>query len=222
MEQKKPNLSYVELVEKLLNEAKKKKEKTKDKKKGHSKEKMADKDYDGDGEVETSKEEYFGSKDKAIKKNMAKKEIVSKKKKKQLDEGRFVGNEQMIYGGFPRIINVVLTEGEYNIPAKVSQSTGGPEEVGMAEFKKLLQSGSHPIMTGQSNQTARGVPPEIRAQALEYIKTLESHPKGAIEGYGKDHPIFKEAMQAHEFFKKHFEQFGVEGQIAELYNLFGK
>lgn len=110
MEHKKPNLSYVELVEKLLNEAKKKKEKTKDKKKGHSKEKMADKDYDGDGEVETSKEEYFGSKDKAIKKNMAKKEIVSKKKKKQLDEGRFVGNEQMIYGGFPRIINVILTE----------------------------------------------------------------------------------------------------------------
>ncbi len=33
-----------------------------------SKGKKADKDYDGDGEVESSKEEYFGSKDKAIKK----------------------------------------------------------------------------------------------------------------------------------------------------------
>ena len=36
-------------------------------------EKKADKDYDGDGKVESSKEEYFGSKDKAIKKAMGKK-----------------------------------------------------------------------------------------------------------------------------------------------------
>ena len=35
-------------------------------------EKKADKDYDGDGKVESSKEEYFGSKDKAIKKAMGK------------------------------------------------------------------------------------------------------------------------------------------------------
>jgi hypothetical protein len=33
-------------------------------------EKKADKDYDGDGKVESGKEEYFGSKDKAIKKAM--------------------------------------------------------------------------------------------------------------------------------------------------------
>ena len=31
--------------------------------------KMADKDYDGDGKIESSKEEYFGSRDKAIKEN---------------------------------------------------------------------------------------------------------------------------------------------------------
>ncbi len=35
-------------------------------------EKKADKDYDGDGKVESSKAEYFGSKDKAIKKAMGK------------------------------------------------------------------------------------------------------------------------------------------------------
>ena len=35
------------------------------------KEKKADKDYDGDGEVESGKDEYMGSKDKAIKKAMA-------------------------------------------------------------------------------------------------------------------------------------------------------
>lgn len=116
MDKKNPNSDLVNLVEKLLNEALKKDKKKRGKNKGkpHGKEKMADKDYDGDGKVESSKDEYFGSRDKAIKKNMGKdkKEIVSKKKKKQLDEGRIIGNEQLIYGGFPRIINVLLTEGE--------------------------------------------------------------------------------------------------------------
>ena len=36
-------------------------------------EKKAAKDYDGDGKIESGKDEYFGSKDKAIKKAMAKK-----------------------------------------------------------------------------------------------------------------------------------------------------
>lgn len=42
-------------------------------------EKMAKKDYDGDGKVESGKDEYFGSRDKAIKKAMGKK--VDDKKK---------------------------------------------------------------------------------------------------------------------------------------------
>ena len=111
MDKKTPNSDLIELVEKLLNEALKKKKKAEKKSKDEDKdEKKADKDYDGDGEVESSKDEYFGSKDKAIKKAMGKKEIVSKKKKKKLEEGRLVGNEQLIYGGFPRVISVVLNE----------------------------------------------------------------------------------------------------------------
>lgn len=100
MENKKQPLTLIDLVETLLNEAKKKKEKSKSKSSG--KEKMADKDYDGDGEVETSKEEYFGSKDKAIKKAMGKKEIVSKKKKKEMKEGTIISDGVLMYGGFPR------------------------------------------------------------------------------------------------------------------------
>tara|TARA_B100000902_G_scaffold171140_1_gene165465 strand:+ start:1859 stop:2833 length:975 start_codon:yes stop_codon:yes gene_type:complete len=42
-------------------------------------EKMAKKDYDGDGKVESGKDEYFGSRDKAIKKAMGKK-VEDKKK----------------------------------------------------------------------------------------------------------------------------------------------
>jgi len=38
--------------------------------------KKAKKDYDGDGKIESGKAEYFGSKDKAIKKAMAKEEVV--------------------------------------------------------------------------------------------------------------------------------------------------
>lgn len=74
--------------------------------KKEAKEKLADKDYDGDGVLETGKKEYFGSKDKAIKKNIAKKKgIVDKKKKEKLEEGRIIGGGNFLYGGFPRILN---------------------------------------------------------------------------------------------------------------------
>ena len=54
-------------------------------------EKKAAKDYDGDGKVESGKEEYFGSRDKAIKKAMGK-EVKEEKKelpdfiKKKMDD----------------------------------------------------------------------------------------------------------------------------------------
>lgn len=104
--------AQVELLEKKIQEKKKGKKVSK------GTDKKADKDYDGDGEVESPKEEYFGSKDKAIKKNMAKKKgLVDKKKKKKLEEGRVIGNGEFLYGGFPRILNEVeirLAEGNAN------------------------------------------------------------------------------------------------------------
>ena len=45
-------------------------------------EKKADKDYDGDGKVESGKDEYMGSKDKAIKKAMGKDENPAKEEEK--------------------------------------------------------------------------------------------------------------------------------------------
>jgi hypothetical protein len=50
-------------------------------------EKMAAKDYDGDGKIESGKDEYFGSKDKAIKKAMGKKspEAIEAKRRKDDD-----------------------------------------------------------------------------------------------------------------------------------------
>ena len=226
------------------------------------KSKKADKDYDGDGEIESGTEEYFGSKDKAIKKAIAKKK--NKKIQEALDRvgGNYTSNspgvrclmstvnknsplvenvanilgnkkqnvsgmikdkgtkiqlsESLIFGGFPTI-----NEAQYNIPAKVSDfKDDDPSQVGMDEFKKILSGGGHPIMAGQDINGKRGVPPEIRKAAIKHIETLEKHPQGAVEGYSKEHPIFKQGMEAHQFFKKHFPQFGVEDEIASNYNLF--
>lgn len=185
-----------------------KKKNKKNPKKGSKKEKMADKDYDGDGEVESSKDEYFGSKDKAIKKKMA-------EKKKMIKEGREIHGGIMNYGGFPRILNEV----KYDIPAKASDIEGDLGAIGIDEFEKLMKSGSHPLMAGQTENGQRGVPQKIRDEALMHINKLTKHPQGKVEGYGSDHQIYQEAKAAHEFFNKHFPAFGVEDQIKQDYNL---
>jgi hypothetical protein len=96
--------SQINLLEKKFDISKfkksKKGDKKDDKKSGKKADKKSDKDYDGDGKVESSKDEYFGSKDKAIKKS-----IADKKKKKNLKEGREIYGGQFTYGGFPRILN---------------------------------------------------------------------------------------------------------------------
>jgi len=93
--------SQITLLEKKFDISKfkksKKGDKKDDKKSGKKADKKAGKDYDGDGEVESSKDEYFGSKDKAIKKKMA-------EKKKMIKEGRVIHGGIMNYGGFPRIL----------------------------------------------------------------------------------------------------------------------
>ena len=57
-------------------------------------EKKADKDYDGDGKVESGKDEYLGSKDKAIKAAMGKKETV----KESTDFNQFKSNLKRLLG----------------------------------------------------------------------------------------------------------------------------
>lgn len=195
--------AQLNLIEKRFDISKFNKSKKKDKK--------ATKDYDGDGEVESSKDEYFGSKDKAIKKA-----IVDKKKKKTLKEGTVISYGQISYGGFPRILN----EAKYNIPAKADQADmDDPSQVGLNEFETLMKSGSHPLMGHQTVNGERGVSPEIRKQALQHIDSLKKHPSGKIEGYSQDHPVYKQGMEAYKFFKKHFPAFGVEDQIGEDYGI---
>ena len=137
------------------------------------------------------------------------------KNKRIIKEGTNITDGKFTFGGFPRIINEV----KYDIPARASDIEGDLGAVGIDEFEKLMNSRSHPLMAGQTENGPRGVPPEIRAEALMHIKKLKKHPQGKVEGYGSDHPIYKEALDAHKFFKKHFPAFGVEDQIAQDYNL---
>ena len=79
-------------------------------------EKMAKKDYDGDGKIESGKDEYMGSRDKAIKKAMGKK--VEEHHQKDTD-GKVIEHEDTtpasVEEGAPYTVNVADKVG--NTPA---------------------------------------------------------------------------------------------------------
>ena len=128
--------SQIDLIEKRFDISKfkksKKGDKKDDKKSGKKADKKADKDYDGDGEVESSKDEYFGSKDKAIKKS-----IVDKKKKKTLKEGREISGGQFTSGGFPRILKEEINDVEaYD---RGAEPPAGPELTHQDHMQTIFQ-----------------------------------------------------------------------------------
>jgi len=139
------------------------------------------------------------------------------KNKRIIKEGTNITDGNYTFGGFPRILN----EATYNIPPKASgmEDDENLGAVGIDEFEKLMKSKSHPLMAGQTINGQRGVPQEIRDQALMHIGELKKIPAGQIPGYGSDHPVYKKAKAAHAFFKQYFPAFGVEDQIAQDYNL---
>ena len=98
-----PNISSVEMTEygSPTKSEKYKGKQTADAKTG----KLAKKDYDGDGKIETGTQEYMGSRDKAIKKAMAKEEyswrdgfaeLIEKKEKEKKITGECVNNAKLI------------------------------------------------------------------------------------------------------------------------------
>lgn len=216
MDKKNPNSDLVNLVEKLLNEALKKDKKKKGKHKGkaHGKEKMADKDYDGDGKVESSKDEYFGSRDKAIKKNMGKKEIVSKKKKKQLNEGRLIGDEQLIYGGFPRLINVVLSEdaewsGEDPRKRLDAGKPARGQDYGIDDALRLMTTKiGHARSAGFKMANGEFPDEKMREKTIEHLKNVSGNFVNSEA----------EVIDAYNFFRQHYPHLGVEDHIATKFD----
>jgi len=139
------------------------------------------------------------------------------KNKRINKEGKNISDGNYTFGGFPRIIN----EATYNIPPKAGDMEDDDNlgAIGIDEFYKLIKSGSHPLMAGQTINGKRGIPQEIRDEALMNIGELKKMPAGQIPGYGSDHPVYKKAKAAHTFFNTHFPAFGVENQIKQDYNL---
>jgi len=243
--------------------------------------KKAKKDYDKDGKLESPKEEYFGSRDKAIKKAMAKKEVkeeydltdieligelletvfdedeldlveavlMEKKKDKKwiqkaiekegslrkslkVKSGKNIPVSKLEKaakkgGKMGKRARLALTlrklnEAKYDIPATVGEIEArqdDPSTVGVGEMLKILKGGGHPVMAGQTQNGQRGIPPEIRKQAIQHLETIKGHPKGQVQNYSKEHPIYKEGKAAHDFFLKHFPEFGVEDDIADNYDI---
>jgi len=152
------------------------------------KKKMANKDYDGDGKVESSKDEYFGSKDKAIKAAM--------KKKKSLKEGREVVGGGLIYGGFPKVLKEQQEQGgvvdAYN---DADDNPGEPAIATLPDKIELLGSWSgDPIPFDVSTD-------EGLAKALQHIHGVELT-AGAADSFSN---ISRSEHEAIKHNKQHLE-----------------
>ena len=167
-----------------------KKKNKKNDKKDSKKDKKADKDYDGDGKIESSKEEYFGSKDKAIKKKMA-------EKKKMIKEGREINGGIMNYGGFPRVLKetpdmrVNDTDGDGD--SDVTDALAQAEKIDLyvkggmglrypsAEYAKMGHQ-AYDLQTAQFEAQKKGdraTVTDIGRQRAAILKQMESHPHHA-------------------------------------------
>jgi len=90
----------------------------------HMKEsKKAKKDYDGDGKIESGKEEYFGSKDKAIKKAMSKEEAEYDYVNQYLENAPRMQKGAMAYDG----PNKAASEAKDRVLAKTKAKRKGPK-----------------------------------------------------------------------------------------------
>ena len=121
---KNPNISSVEIAGKGAAESD-----TYDK---TGKGKKADKDYDGDGKIESGTAEYMGSRDKAIKKAMAKEEFIvaeGEEKEKKLD---------VMKGKNKIVVNPPMNEQQSTMNKDKEQTGPSPEEKKQLENKKKM------------------------------------------------------------------------------------
>ena len=160
--------SQINLLEKKFDISKfkktKKGDKKDEKKSGKKADKKADKDYDGDGKVESSKDEYFGSKDKAIKKKMA-------EKKKIIKEGREIHGGIMNYGGFPRVSRLL------NEVSAVDAYNDGDDEPGDEQVATQPDLSKVSLMTGWG-----GKPVEFDVANDEGLSGALQHIRGIRTG----------------------------------------
>lgn len=149
-------------------------------------EKMAKKDHDGDGKIETKKQEYFGSRDKAIKKAMAQKEEVD------LDEEGKMAKDKESHdtGGF-RISNKDANAARDRLKNKNKEKFPGVQgEETDYDFDEdaLLE-----YITSKQIKMARGIANDPRHKGGDYTgaaKKMEKIKKGL-----SNHPAAQKALR---------------------------
>lgn len=182
-------LKQLALQEALLAEAKKKKKKTK------SEDELADKDYDGDGKLESKKKEYFGSRDKAIKANMAKEE---QKEETDLSDLELV--EELMESVFDsddlELLEALIVEKKKWIQKAIkkegslrkSMKTKEGKTIPVSKLKKAAKEGGKTGKRARLALTLR----KINEEAISPYAELEKH-MSIISAHGRnlhdtDHP----------------------------------
>ena len=159
--------------------------------------KKADKDYDGDGKVESSKDEYFGSKDKAIKKAMGKDVKESRWWDVDISEAMVVTN----------------ADKKANTPAYQNYKKGLKKKDGTPMYKAAdhMKEGHSTDTKGKKN-CGCGQDPCV-TYGKQDKKTMNI---GVEEGYGKG----KKKKKGHDCASKvKHEEYGMGNCIKEMHTL---
>jgi len=159
--------------------------------------KKADKDYDGDGKVESSKDEYFGSKDKAIKKAMGKDVKESRWWDVDISEAMVVTN----------------ADKKANTPAYQNYKKGLKKKDGTPMYKSAdhMKEGHSTDTKGKKN-CGCGQDPCV-TYGKQDKKTMNI---GVEEGYGKG----KKKKKGHDCASKvKHEEYGMGNCIKEMHTL---
>ena len=156
--------------------------------------KKADKDYDGDGKIESGKDEYFGSKDKAIKKAMGK-ELKDLQKAATTLKGKNVAKADVVTGvGYkeetilekqkdtPKQVAAVIDfyrskkgTGEAVKDTEEGDTKDAKKERDYAAFERSKMKKDDPNWKHKKGSTSESV------EADKYIETVQQIKKGELE-----------------------------------------
>ena len=156
--------------------------------------KKADKDYDGDGKIESSKDEYFGSKDKAIKKAMGK-ELKDLQKAATTLKGKNVAKADVVTGvGYkeetilekqkdtPKQVAAVIDfyrskkgTGEAVKDTEEGDTKDAKKERDYAAWERSKMKKDDPNWKHKKGSTSESV------EADKYIETVQQIKKGELE-----------------------------------------
>ena len=158
-------------------------------------EKMATKDHDGDGKIETGKQEYFGSRDKAIKKAMGKKKTFKEAYIEVLEGAREDAMRDMKSKDATKGMAPIKKEPKPGKSKHDGSENKGPEHI-VAQLRKAVSLGDkHDGVKFQDGKTH---------------KVKAHHAQKFLNKYMSGKPADKEKMQSHghashDNFKKHLD-----------------